>query len=57
MKRALQKEEYRQALSTAEDLGFECLFVQPDSFDRNEHLVPDFDRPEPFQWNGKLDKR
>jgi len=56
MKRPLQKGEYRQAQSTAEDLGFECLFAQPDTFDPDEHLVPDFDRPEPFQWTGKRDK-
>ena len=56
MKSPLKKEEYRQALSVAEERGFECLFVQPDSFTPDEHLVPDFDRAEPFQWTGKRDK-
>jgi putative pyruvate formate lyase activating enzyme len=56
MKRPLHKEEYRQALAVAEEIGFECLFVQPDTFDPDEHLVPDFDLPEPFQWAGKRDK-
>jgi putative pyruvate formate lyase activating enzyme len=56
MKRPLTKEEYGQALSIAEEIGFECLFVQPDSFALDEHLVPDFDRAEPFQWAGKRDK-
>lgn len=53
MLRPLSREEYRDALSFAKELGFECLFVQPDSFDPGEHLIPDFDRPEPFQWAGK----
>lgn len=53
MLRPLSRKEYREALSVAEELGFECLFVQPDSFDPGEHLIPDFDRPEPFQWAGK----
>ena len=52
MMRPLAEEEYRQALSTAEELGFECLFVQPESFDVDEHLIPDFERTEPFQWPG-----
>jgi putative pyruvate formate lyase activating enzyme len=56
MMRPLTKEEYEQALSIAEELGFQCLFVQPDSFAPDEHLVPDFDRADPFQWAGKRDK-
>ncbi|MBN2409374.1 MAG: radical SAM protein [Candidatus Aminicenantes bacterium] len=57
MMRPLTKEEYRQALSVAEELGFQCLFVQPDSFAPDEHLVPDFDQGEPFQWAGKRNKK
>lgn len=56
MNKLLPEEEYRQALSAAEELGFECLFVQPDSFAPDEHLFPDFNRPEPFQWSGRRDK-
>jgi putative pyruvate formate lyase activating enzyme len=56
MKRPLAKEEYAQALSVAEKLGFQRLFVQPGSFAPDEHLVPDFNRAEPFQWAGKRDK-
>jgi len=26
------------------------LFVQPEVFRPGEHLVPDFERPEPFRW-------
>ena len=57
MLRPLAREEYREALSAAEELGFECLFVQPDSFLPGEHLVPDFDRAEPFQWGAKREKK
>ncbi|MGB7295714.1 MAG: radical SAM protein [Candidatus Aminicenantales bacterium] len=56
MNRPLAKEEYRQALSVAEKLGFQCLFTQPDCFAPDDHLVPDFDRAEPFQWRGKRPK-
>ena len=57
MLRPLSRKEYGQTLSVAEELGFECLFVQPDSFDPGEHLIPDFARPEPFQWAGKCHDR
>jgi putative pyruvate formate lyase activating enzyme len=50
MKRPLTKEEYGQALSAAEEFGFQCLFAQSETFAADEHLVPDFDRAEPFQW-------
>jgi putative pyruvate formate lyase activating enzyme len=56
MKRPLAEREYRQALSAAEELGFECLFVQPVTFPTDEHLVPDFDLEEPFQWFGQQKK-
>jgi putative pyruvate formate lyase activating enzyme len=50
MMKPLTKEEYRQALSAAEKWGFPYLFAQPDSFAPDEHLVPDFNRVEPFHW-------
>jgi hypothetical protein len=34
----------------AEGLGFEFLFVQPEPFERGEHLNPDFSQENPFKW-------
>ncbi len=56
MLRPLSRKEYREALSAADELGFECLFVQPDTFPAEEHLIPDFSQAEPFQWSVKRDK-
>ena len=56
MMRPLTKEEYRLALSAAEKLCFPYLFAQPDSFAPDEHLVPDFNRDEPFHWAGRRAK-
>lgn len=56
MMRPVTREEYEQVSSAAEQLGFECLFVQPGSFPPDEHLVPDFDREKPFAWPGKRNK-
>jgi len=48
--RALTAEEYRTAQAYAEGLGFESLFVQPEPFERGEHMNPDFTREKPFDW-------
>jgi hypothetical protein len=34
-------------------LGFEHLFIQPESFAPEDHLNPDFDRSDPFPWMKK----
>jgi putative pyruvate formate lyase activating enzyme len=57
LKRPVREEEYRRVLVVAAELGFEDLFVQPSDFSSDDHLVPDFDRAEPFQWAGKREKR
>ncbi len=56
MIRPLSREEYREALSAADELGFEWLFVQPETFPAEEHLIPDFSQAEPFQWSARRDK-
>ncbi len=56
MRRPLSREEYGEALSFAQELGFSCLFVQPETFPAAEHLLPDFDLAEPFQWSGRRAK-
>lgn len=48
--RTLRPEEYRPAMELALTLGLEHLFVQPEPFGPDEHLVPDFRKKEPFRW-------
>jgi putative pyruvate formate lyase activating enzyme len=48
--RKLSKEEYELVLQKLEELGFENVFIQSESFEDNEHLVPDFTKEEPFPW-------
>jgi len=48
--RPLAPEEYRTVLDGARGLGLSPLFFQPEVFRPGEHLVPDFERPEPFLW-------
>ncbi len=50
LRRPLAPEEYRTVLDGARGLGLSTLFVQPEVFRPGEHLVPDFERPEPFRW-------
>jgi putative pyruvate formate lyase activating enzyme len=47
--RPLERHEYDRVLSRAQELGFEHLFIQPGAFGE-DHLVPDFERAEPFDW-------
>jgi len=53
LQKPLSPEEYRVVLSKAQEHGFERLFVQPEAFGPEDHLFPDFDRPEPFRWEEK----
>ncbi|MGA2586361.1 MAG: radical SAM protein [Candidatus Aminicenantales bacterium] len=50
IRRPLSGEEYRAVVSRARQLGFENLFLQPELFGPDDHLVPDFNRAEPFRW-------
>ena len=50
--RPLEPGEYARVLVRAQELGFEHLFVQPGAFGE-DHLVPDFERPEPFAWKDR----
>ena len=50
IRRAVTPEEYRRVADTALELGFENLFLQPESFAPGEHRVPDFEKKEPFDW-------
>ncbi|HEX9903073.1 MAG TPA: radical SAM protein [Acidobacteriota bacterium] len=50
LRRPLAPEEYRTVLDCAQGLGFEEIFAQDEDFDPEEHLLPDFDREDPFNW-------
>jgi putative pyruvate formate lyase activating enzyme len=50
IRRAVSPEEYRRAADEALALGFDQLFLQPEPFRPDEHLVPDFRKDKPFRW-------
>lgn len=49
--RKITHEEYNQVLRTAQDLGFKQIFIQPELFSDDSHLVPDFKLENPFRWD------
>ncbi len=50
LQRSLTSEEYEKAAGVAMELGFERLFLQPEPFRPDEHLLPDFRKKAPFRW-------
>ena len=50
IRRAVEPEEYRRAADEALALGFDRLFLQPEPFRADEHLIPDFREDKPFRW-------
>ena len=50
IRRAVSPEEYKRAADEALALGFDHLFLQPEPFRPDEHLVPDFRKDKPFRW-------
>ncbi len=50
LQRGVLPEEYRRAADEALALGFDHLFLQPEPFRPDEHLVPDFRKDRPFRW-------
>ena len=50
IQRSVSREEYRRAAGEALALGLDHLFLQPDPFEADEHLVPDFRKERPFRW-------
>ncbi|MFC2167378.1 radical SAM protein [Acidobacteriota bacterium] len=49
----MSPEDYRHGVEQAQSLGFETLFIQPEPFEKAEHLNPDFDKKTPFKWRKK----
>jgi putative pyruvate formate lyase activating enzyme len=50
IQRGVSEEEYQRAAAEALALGLDHLFLQPEPFRPDEHLVPDFRRAKPFRW-------
>lgn len=50
IQRTLSTEEYDKIVEAAEEIGFENAFIQPETFDSGDHLIPDFSRETPFNW-------
>jgi len=50
IRRGVSPREYRRAADRALALGLDHLFLQPEPFRADEHLVPDFRKEEPFRW-------
>ncbi|MGZ5497866.1 MAG: radical SAM protein [Candidatus Aminicenantales bacterium] len=50
IQRSVSREEYRRAADQTLALGLDHLFLQPDPFEADEHLVPDFRKEKPFRW-------
>jgi putative pyruvate formate lyase activating enzyme len=48
--RRITKTEYKKVLARAEELGFENLYLQPFTFEPDDHLLPDFEKDDPFCW-------
>jgi putative pyruvate formate lyase activating enzyme len=50
IRRGVSQEEYRRAADEAVAIGFGQLYLQPEPFRPDEHLVPDFRKDRPFRW-------
>ena len=51
--RGITQEEYDVVLAKTEELGFKNVYFQPFPFDDADHLIPDFDKDDPFCWDEK----
>lgn len=50
IQRGVAAAEYERASERAAALGLDHLFLQPEPFGTDEHLVPDFRKEKPFRW-------
>jgi putative pyruvate formate lyase activating enzyme len=50
LQRGLTADEYAPAAHTARGMGLAHVFLQPEPFGADEHLVPDFRKKKPFRW-------
>ncbi|HUM79421.1 MAG TPA: radical SAM protein [Candidatus Saccharicenans sp.] len=50
LQREISHQEYQQIMDCAISYNFSYLFLQPESFRSEEHLLPDFGQQIPFRW-------
>ena len=48
--RRITHTEYKRVLDAAEKLKFEQIYIQPELFSDDRHLIPDFKLKNPFKW-------
>jgi putative pyruvate formate lyase activating enzyme len=48
--REITSQEYQKVMTRARGYNFSYLFLQPEPFQSEEHLLPDFHRQHPFRW-------
>jgi putative pyruvate formate lyase activating enzyme len=53
IQRSLSTAEYKRVTDQVRSWGFQNLYLQPAGFSPKEHLIPDFERDEPFLWGDK----
>ncbi len=49
-RKKISPHEYKQVLDTAQKLEFKQMYIQPDLFSDDRHLIPDFKLKNPFRW-------
>lgn len=50
LQREITSLEYQKIMTRARGYNFSYLFLQPEPFQSEEHLLPDFRRQHPFRW-------
>ncbi|HOE13718.1 MAG TPA: radical SAM protein [Candidatus Saccharicenans sp.] len=50
LQREVSRQEYQKVMSRAASYNFSYLFLQPEPFQSEEHLLPDFGQRTPFRW-------
>jgi len=50
LQREISHQEYQKVMTHAASYNFSYLFLQPEPFRSEEHLLPDFGQRTPFRW-------
>ena len=49
--RGITKDEYESVVARAEEIGLKNIYLQPSIFETGDHLLPDFEKDDPFDWS------